>query len=217
MQNVSFHKTITRVLFGATLAFAGNALAFPIDYATTGGSSLNFDGSGNFSFNPALNSIQITSGSAVSLLGDISGTFAIGPITTVGAQSSAAVSGSGEFVIHDGASTLKGTLTIGQILQVGTGTTLNDQGTINLTGISYTGTNPDLLSLAATGSAIDVMTFQFATPVSLATMKSTSLSTSFSGSLFSQLPQVVPDGGATVMLLGLGLSALALVRRSLAA
>jgi hypothetical protein len=149
------------------------------------------------------------------LLGDISGTFTIGPITTVGSQSSADVSGSGEFVIHDGTSSLKGTLTIGDILQVGTGNTLNYLGSINLTGISYNGTNPDLLALAASGSAIDVMTFQFATPIPLSVLASSTQSTSFSGSLFS--PQVAPDGGATVMLLGLGLSALALLRRSLVA
>src|SRR5437868_3098461 len=147
MKWASFYNSMARFFIGVTVAFAGNAFALEIDYGNTTGGSINFNGSGGFSFNPSSDSLLITSGSAVGLQGEISGTFSIGSITTVGLQSSASVSGSGEFVIHDGASTFKGTLTIGDIVQQGTGVILNDLGTINLTGINYNGTNPDLLAL----------------------------------------------------------------------
>jgi hypothetical protein len=215
MRNSGFKKVVTVSCLGVALAFASNALALQIDYSNTSGSSINFDGNSHFSFSPGTDSFSVTSGSAQGLLGDISGQFTIGSITTVGAQSSADVSGSGELVIHDGTANLKATLTWVDIVQVGTGSTLNDLGTVNLSGISYNGSNADLLALAAAGSGINVLTFQFPTTVSLSDLASSSHSTSFSGSIFG--PQVVSDGGMTVTLLGLALSGLALVRRTLVA
>jgi len=215
MYNSELKRLIAAGTLGVAFAFASSALALQIDYSNTTGSSINFDGSGNFTFNPSANSFILTSSSAAGLLGDISGTFNIGTITTSGALSSAPVSGTGELVIHDGASNFKATLQWVDIMQLGTGGTLNDQGTVSLTGISYGGTNPDLLALLNAGSGINVLTFQFAPAVSLSDLASSAHSTSFSGSIFG--PQVVPDGGMTATLLGLALSGLALVRRSLAA
>jgi len=215
MQKITVKNTLSRLLGGAALALGCSAMALQIDYSTTTGSSISFNGTGGFGFNPGSDSLIVTSGSAAGLQGDISGTFDIGSITTSGGVSSAPVSGTGELVIHDGANNFKGTLTMVDIVQSGTGSTLNSQGVANLTGISYGGSNADLLALAAAGNGVNVITFQFAPPVSLSAMANSVLSTSFSGSLFNT-PQVVPDGGATVMLLGLALSGLALVRRSIA-
>src|SRR5215831_16090516 len=216
MRSSEFKRLIIATTLGMAFAFASNsAWALQVDYSNTTGSSISFDGSGNFSFSPASDSFSVTSGSAAGLLGDISGTFTIGSITTSGVQSSAPVSGSGELVIHDGASNFKATLQWVDIVQLGTGSTLNDLGTVNLTGISYGGSNADLLALANAGSGINVLTFQFAPAVSLSDLANSAHSTSFSGSIFT--PEVVPDGGMTATLLGLALSGLALVRRSLAA
>jgi len=216
MQRQLFYKRAAGFFFGVVAMVAGSAIALQIDYGTTTGSAISFNGSGGFSFNPGVGSFRVTSGNAAGLLGDISGTFNIGSITTSGGVSSAPVSGSSQFVIHDAANnSLTGTLTMADIVQVGTGSTLNSQGVINLSGLSYNGTNPDLIALAAAGSGMNVITFQFASPITLQTMASTVLNTSFSGSVFTEETQV-PDGGATVMLLGLALSGLALVRRTLA-
>ena len=216
MKNSEFKKLVTATCMGVALSFASSALALQIDYATTTGSAISFDGSSHFSIGPGSDSFTIVGGSAAGLLGDISGTFTIGSITTVGTQSSASVTGDGELVIHDGASNFKATLHWIDIVQVGTGSTLNDTGVLNLTGISYSGSNADLLALASAGSAVNVLTFQFAPAVSLTELANSSHSTSFSGSILTE-PQVVPDGGMTVTLLGLALSGLALIRRSLAA
>src|SRR5262245_15710624 len=110
MRSSEFKRLIIATTLGVAFAFSISALALQVDYANTTGSSISFDGSGNFSLGPGSDSFSITSGSAAGLLGDISGTFTIGTITTSGPQSSAPVSGTGELVIHDGASNFKATL-----------------------------------------------------------------------------------------------------------
>jgi hypothetical protein len=66
--------------------------------------------------------------------------------------------------------------------------------------------------MAAAGTAANVLTFQFVPAVTLAVLRDGpgSHSTSFSGTVVS-----LPDGGTTIMLLGVGLGALGMARRFL--
>jgi hypothetical protein len=176
-----------------------------IGYANTVGSTVSFDGSGNFT----VGTFDITSGSASGLLGNVSGGFSIGTITPIGFGASfATVSGTGLLTITDGSHVLTGNLSWVDIVQMGTIDGLNMQGTVNLTGITYDGSNADLMALAAAGSATDTLSFQFTSGVTLSSLATTAQSSSFSGSI-----SAVPDGGATVALLGFGLVGIEGLRR----
>ena len=91
-----------------TLVSANTAQAVTIGYSGIPGSTISFSG-GKLTFLPAFPTanLQIDSGSAAGKLGDITGTFAIGTITTTstifGDLSTAPVTGSGTFFIDDGA------------------------------------------------------------------------------------------------------------------
>ena len=195
---------------GMILACASNVQAVSFDYSSTVGSTIVFPGDTTFHFAPATNNFQVTSGSAAGLMGEMTGTFTIGTITTIGGVSTASVSGSGTFVIHDGSFDLTATLTWVDITQNGTGDNLNITGTVNLTGISYGGTNADLVALRNAGNGANVLSFQFIPAVTLATLRNGpgSHSTSFSGTVAT-----LPDGGTTVALLGLALTGLEGLRR----
>jgi hypothetical protein len=177
-----------------------------IGYSNIGGSSIGFDGSGNFT----VGTFDITSGSAIGLLGNVSGSFSIGPITTMFGMSSASVSGSGILTITDGSHVLTGNLSWVDIVQIGTIGGLNMQGTVNLTGITYNGSNADLAALAAAGSATDVLSFQFTSGTTLSSLATSAQTSSFSGGISASS---VPDGGATVALLGFGLVGIEGLRR----
>ena len=188
------------------------------NYSCSVGSSIIFPGDQTFSFSPASNNFQVTSGTASGLLGEMTGTFTIGTITTtivpgLGTMQTASVTGSGTFVIHDGAFTLSAALTWVDIAQFGSGAFLNTTGTVNLTGITYGGSNLDLLALAAAGSGNNVLSFQFAPTVSLEELRNGPgpHKTSFSGSV--DFPSgAVPDGGSTLILLGLAVAGVAAIR-----
>lgn len=204
-------KVAAFILLG--LAFGSYvAKANLMDYSSDTNASINFDGHSHFSFSPTVNNLTITlDGAATGLPGEVTGVFTIGTITTFPIGATAPVSGSGTFVVHDGLSyDLKGDLVWIDITQVGTGDSLNISGLLNMTNITYGGTNPTLQTLAAAHSATNVLSFQFTPAVSLTSLKNAPHTTSFSGSIS------VPDGGTTLLMLGLALSAVALLRRRLA-
>jgi len=218
----SFLTKLSATLFAsAALLISSQARAnlidVEIDYSNTGGSKIHFDGASHFSFTGATNNLKVTTpGSAYNLLGEITGTYTIGAITTTGSGSlavnSAPVTGSGLFRIHDGHGyNLVGTLSWYNIIQVGTGDFLNTAGAVNLTNITYSGTNPLLALLAKTPStASDVLSFQFTPAKALSKLKTTKLDTSFSGSIYARR---LPDGGETALLLGMALTGLVFFRR----
>jgi len=198
----------------ASFAFVGNAKAVTFDYSSTVGSTITFPGDHTFHFSPASNNFSVTSGSAAGLLGEITGTYTIGTISGCGAGcETASVTGSGTFVIHDGAFNLTGTLTWVDVTQILTSGVLNIGGTANLTGITYGGSNPDLVALAAIGHGNNVLTFQFIPAVTLDVLRNGpgAHSTSFSGTV-TATPST-PEGGMTVALLGIGLAAIEGLRR----
>jgi hypothetical protein len=198
----------------ASFVSIGSVQAVGFNYSCTVGSSIIFPGDHSFSFSPATSNFQVTSGTASGLLGEMTGAFTIGTITTtiipgIGMMQTASVSGSGTFVIHDGAFTLSAVLTWVDIAQLGSGVVINTTGTVSLTGITYGGSNPDLLALATAGNGANVLSFQFAPTVSLEELRNGpgAHKTSFSGSVTT-----VPDRGSTLMLLGLAVAGVAAIR-----
>jgi len=185
-----------------------NASAVSFNYASTVGSTITFPGASQIGFIPGLKNFEVTSGTASGLLGEITGTFTIGAAGII-----SPVSGTGSFIIHDGLNPFTASLTWSDLGVLGSGGILNVSGTVNLVGITYLGSNADLLALKNAGSAINVLSFQFTSAVSASALKTGKYSTSFSGSI-STVP--VPDGGISLIMLGSGLSFLALIRRKLA-
>lgn len=203
-----------------TLAIAPIGRASPIEidlnYANTSKSSIQFDGKSHFTFTPTHNDFDIIAGgSAAGLLGDLSGTFTIGAVTTVGKVSSAPVTGTGSFVIHDGFGfDLVASVSWLNIVQVGSGDGLNTTGAVNVTGISYSGANSTLLLLAKTPStASDALAFQFLPAKTLSALKTSKSSTSFNGTIYAER---VPDTGTAMALVGIGLLGLGVLSRRFA-
>ena len=165
-----------------------------LDYSSTTNSFIYFDGAGRFVFNPGVNSFQITSGTAAGLLGEVTGIYTIGTITTSDSVSTAPVTGSGTLVIFDGNYSLTATLQWTDIQQMGTGGSLNVDGTVNITGVTYQGTNPDLQALASAGSGSNALSFHFTPAMSLSTLANGPgpNQASFSGTIASTSPTPTP-------------------------
>ena len=188
MKNKSLVKMMAGLAACLSLS-AGVCSAVEIDYASTVNSSIQFNGNSTFTFVPSSNNLKIGNGSAAGLLGELTGTYTIGAVTTAGDGSkSAPVTGTGTIVIHDGANDLTATAVWIDIGQSGTLGGFNQTGAVNLTSIIYAGSNPDLLVLKNAGSAVHTFTFQFVPAVSLDTLKTSAASTTFSGSIFSVTP-----------------------------
>ena len=175
-------------------------------------SAIHFPGNHTFSFTPNTNNFQVASGSAAGALGEITGTFTIGTITQpFPGFSTASVTGTGTFVIHDGmGNNLTATLTWGNISQIGNHGFLNITGDVNLSNITYAGINPDLVALKNAGSGSNVLDYTFNPARSLSVLRNGpgSHDTSFSGTI-----STVPDGGTTVVLLGIALAGVGGARR----
>jgi hypothetical protein len=207
-----------KIVFGRAFTIAAGALALgtvsnqavSIDFSSFPNSKLVFDGAGNFRFGPLspTPNFQVDTGSAAGFYGSIGGTFAIGDVTTIGPTSTAPIAGNGTFTIFDGATPLVASITLNEMSQTGTGAVLNVDGAVNVTAISYAGTNPDLVALRDDTSGSAAISFQFALVRSIEYMKTHRLSTTFSGSVVS-----TPDLGTTVSLLGLGMIGMAMAAR----
>jgi len=221
--------TVTLRLLGALCACVLSISVTPtnaaiIDYAATPTSNITLDATdgcgtaasvGCFSFTPnvtdgaASRNLVVTSGTATSLLGRVDGTFAVGTIASSGGAETAPVTGAGNLSIFDGGDTLTASLNRVNIATFGTGGIINFSGTANLTGISYGGSNADLLALSNAGSGTQTATFQFTSPTSLTDLfgGSGTTTTSFSGSI---TPIPVP---AALWLFGSGLLGFTMVGR----
>lgn len=195
--------TVAAALGVLALSPASQAVSF--DYSSIPDAAIRFDGASHFSFSGPIAGydFQVDTGTAATFYGNIDGVFTIGAVTAEGGGGfSAPVSGVGTITIFDGG-VLTATIEWVKLFQRGTGSTLNVEGAVNMSNISYVGgANADLEALAAAGSAYNVLTFQFIPAKSLNALKNQTLSTSFSGSILSAQ---VPDGGASAILLGIGL------------
>ncbi len=200
---------LTALVLSCSSAAAGS---LKLDFASITSSMIVFDGSGNFSFSNGAggNQFEITSlGDAQNDLGAVSGSFAIGAITSQFGVQTAPVTGTGSLVIHDGlGNDLNASVFWDTIATFGTGGTINVQGVLNLTSIAYSGPETQLEDLSIIGTASDVVTFQFTPAKPLSLLKNGPITrTSYSGSITTQ-SQPCPDGGSTAVLLGLALGCL---------
>lgn len=194
-----------------SMAFAPvNAASF--NFSSIPNAGIYFNGGGAFGFlnNSSGDSLVITDGSAAGLFGRINGGFSIGSVTVLPFGSTAPVSGTGSFIIEDGSDTFTSDIEWKNVIQTGTGSTINFIGDVNMSNINYSGINTDLLELKEDGAGINTITFQFTNPFNLSVLKNTETITSFSGSVASVN---VPDGGGSLALFGLGLIGCGVIRR----
>ncbi len=178
---------ITCTLAGAlALMGASRAQASLIQLDFTGLNDLVFDGNtDSFSFGSP--SIDVGG-----LDGTITGAFTIGAITTSGPSQSASVSGSGTLSIDDGLGNFfTATVAWSSITTLSTPFggfgAINPSALLNLTGLSYGGSNPDLLAIVAHGGGSIGIVFDLPGGVDLddLTNDGTTTSVGFQGNVLS--------------------------------
>jgi len=217
----TFHSFIASAVL---LGFVSTSHAdLSLNFSSTVGSTIQFNGTNSsFQFNASTSTLfggsflgsqwQIGSesggaGSAVLLLGLFNnGPFQYGAITTningPDIDESATVTGPlAALLIQDATGNLSADLDWGQIATHDNAGTINGSLTINVTGFVYTGSNPDLMTLAASGPGGLDLTFQFSPGMTLADLTTGAgpYQTSYSGSLSVPEPRSI-----SCFLLGLG-------------
>ena len=215
------YLTICAVI-GAGLLVTQQLSAITLSFANVVGANVEFLGiNDTFHFNPGsslLNQFRITAsdgvGDSVTDMGRINGTFHIGAITINGGLQTAPVTGVGSVVIHDGSGfDMSASLVWNEIQTSGTAGSLNLTGLLNLSSVTYHGAQSDLHAMAAphVGTAVLSFTFIPARTLTQLTANASDKKTSFSGTLNAQ---TIPDGGATLMMLGAGIVGMAFAGRS---
>jgi hypothetical protein len=199
----------------ALWAGPGYGQSLTLNFAANTGTSLQFNGaSDSFQFNSDAFGYQwhITTesggSSAINLNGAFNtGPFHYGPITSTGSgltlvQTATVTGPLGNLIINDGSGNLSGTVNLIDVetYAAGVGGMNALNLSVNLTGVTYSGNNPDLLFLKAQQPGTLDLSFQFS-PGKTLTQLSTGTGpflTSYSGSLI-----VVPEP-STLALTGLG-------------
>lgn len=223
--NLNLFGLATGAMFVTALTCQNMQANPSISIASVPHGFVDFSGASQFSFVNATSGVNAgysfdVNGASASLPGDsigdvgnMSGTYTIGTITTTGPIQSAPVTGSGTLTIFDGSVDLTGTLVWNNIATMGTGSTLNVSGELNLTSVTYSGVQVDLKTFAAAGALSDTVDFTFNPAETLTQLATTSspLKTSFSGTITT-----VPDSAMTIELLGGAFLAIAGLRRKMA-
>ncbi len=160
---------------------------------------------------------QITSSTGGAGLADgLYGAFSAGPLTFGLPGPSGPLAGTVTMTIHDGTgSDLTATVDFMTIQQQGNSGHVNIFSAVNVTGVSYAGVNPDLLTLAADITAnreVATLSWSFPNPVSYAQLFAGGQVTGYSGVLNGGCP----DGGMTAAMFGFALLGLEGLRRKLA-
>jgi hypothetical protein len=207
---------------------------FELDFSSNTGTAIVFDGNSHFSFSTDTNGFNFTvtdefdggNDSALGLKGNITGVYGIGTISTSGILETAPVTtsqGPATFTITD-ANNFQFSATVGwiQIGTIGTTGSLNLLGQVNLSDITYAGSNSDLLLLASEANqngGIATISFQSSNRHDLNYLAANSFTTSYSGSVSGNedsSPFVVPapaPPGIILALTGLPLLGLGWLRR----
>jgi hypothetical protein len=173
-----------------------------LDIATTPGADVEFTGSGNGAAvknkNDGAGQANVDTstsgvGDAFGLFGSIGGSYSYTTASITnpfpGVQFAPLSTSGGSLTITDASNLLlTGTIAGIDIATVGTGGALNLDGVINLTAVSYSGTNADLVQLrneALTGGGTVTISFQFASVTNLSQLAALGAdsSTSYSGTI----------------------------------
>jgi len=212
---MKFNKACTVALVSLALWAVPSYGQLTLNFAANTGATLQFNGaSDSFQFtSPAANGYQwhITSetggSSAIGLNGFFNNSpFLYGPITSTGSgitlvQKATVTSPIANLTIFDGSGNLSGAVNFVDVETfAAAGGGMNANLAVNLTGVTYSGSNPDLLFLKAHQPGTLDLSFQFS-PGKTLTQPSTGTgpyATSFSGSII-----VVPEPSA-LALAGLG-------------
>ena len=185
------------------LCFAPSARAgLVLDISAAPGADVEFTGSGTgatvaFNNNGSGQGFVITSstgvGDSVGLFGTIGGSYSYASALITnpapGVEYALLSTSGGNLTITDASSlSLTGNIAGIDVATVGTGGAVNVNGVINLTGVSYSGTNADLDQLrneAAAGGGILSISFQFGSATSLTQLAGLGApnSTSYSGTI----------------------------------
>ena len=183
----------------ALWAMPGYSQSLTLNFSVNTGAAVQFNGaSDTFQFNNAGSGYQwhITTESGGSSAVNLNGAFTGGPfhygaITSTGSgltlvQNATVTSPLATMIINDGTGNLSASVNLVDVATFATsGGGMNANLSVNLTGVTYSGSNPDLLSLKAAQSATLDLSFQFS-PGQTLTQLSTGTGpfvTSFSGSL----------------------------------
>jgi hypothetical protein len=185
---------------GSTIQFNGGAQSFQFNSSTFSGFGNVYNGTQWF-----VGSENGGTGSAIGLFGSVgNGPFSYGPITVAGPEQSALLLGPlGALDIKDGLGfDVTGNVDWVQINTFNFSGALNAALVVNISDLSYAGSNADLQSLVAGGSGQVTLTFQFSPGETLSQLSSGSspFTTSYSGSI-SPTPEPTTVG---LLLLGLG-------------
>ena len=194
---------------GAEVSFAG-------DGSTSGGGHFNFTpggGSDQFFLNNWYGPGGTGDSVAAADKGNMSGTYQIGTITTVAGVESAPVTGTGTLTIHSGSGDLTASLTWDTIQTSGTAGSININGVLNLASVSYSGSQQDLIALAAPHVGTESISFTFVPGVSLDKLSSSAKMTGFSGQL-SAVPEPTTMLAGVLLLLPFGASTLRIYRKN---
>jgi hypothetical protein len=218
-------------LLVAALALAASVTTsqavLSLNFAGVVGSSIQFGGAAsNFQLTPApgsvgspqfvINNTTGGTGSANGLFGWINGgPWSIGAVTVNGSVQTASVSGTGSLFIRDGSGVnLTGTINWVAIQTINSIGGVNADLTVNLTGMSYSGLNADLLTLANGKNGSVNLSFQFNPGQTLSQLTTgTSQSTSFSGSI-TAIPEPSTVVAGALLLLPFGVSTIRILRKN---
>lgn len=218
---------LAALVIGGTLWATVSQATLTLNFAGVNGSEIQFSGSTfNITGDPSAQ-FQIQStvggiGSADNLYGGFSGgPWTIGTIssTTIGAittQNAAVTPTMGSTItINDGTALLTGSINWVEITTINNGGILNDSAVVNVTGLSYSGVNQDLVSLAtlAGGDGSLNLSFSFTSGGMLTDLTDGgTYGTSYSGSI-AAVPEPTTLIAGALLLLPFGVSTLWIVRK----
>jgi hypothetical protein len=221
-------KLLAGFVTGAVMTCAVATQA-SLDYSSLPGSEIVFGPGSQFTVSDSVFAdsslgdgaaqFQVTStGAGSGLFGSFSGgPWNYGPITINGGLQTANVTTpGGSFAIDDGSGhLLTGNVNWVQVFTLGATGGLNAGASINITDLSYSGSNAALLALLSTsGTGSMDLSFQFATAESLTQLSDgATIGTSYSGSL-TAVPEPATIFACLLLLFPLGLSTIRILRKN---